>query len=344
MTLIILVSCLSTLLGTRRRTSRGYKLSLMRSCRPGKLSVEILRISFCLIFVGCNRDATPDAKDSAAAVAPTVTEKPSTSANTGWDESSAGQFLILSAADDGISAALVLPNESDSTLAKTRNFHIESFANISVDLFSPAGAAGKSTIAVNVQQPPAEGCLVWPGVRLITKPSGSWTVGFSAGLARPIQIDSVEKLGPGDSLSVTTELIKQASAVSMTGGDQAFQGLPFIVQKAYRLSMGDTTALVGSIVRKINEEANPREEHLLLIVERNGGAGEPYTVSYQNRSAGAEDAVRTNALLAALRFVKTNRAAVVISFEYDDGGQVALLERIANHNWKITWRSAYTGC
>ena len=252
--------------------------------------------------------------------------------------------MILSAADDGVSAALVLPNETDSTLTKTGNFHIDGFANIAVDLFSPAGAAGRSTIAVNAQQLPAEGCLVWPGVRLITKPSGSWKVGFSAGLAKPIQIDSVEKLGPSDSLSVTTELIKQASALSLTGGDPAFQGLPFIVQRAYRLSMGDTTALVGSIVRKINEEANPREEHLLLIVERNGGGGGSYSVSYQSRSAGAEDAVRTNAVLAAVRFVKTNRAAIVISFEYDDGGQVALLERVASHTWKITWRSAYTGC
>jgi hypothetical protein len=236
-----------------------------------------------------------------------------------------------------------MPNETDSSLAKTRTFQIDSLANTSVDLFNPAGAVGKSNIAVNLQQPSAEGCLVWPGVRLVTKPSDMWTVGFSSGHAKSIQIDSVEKLSPSDSLSVTTELVKQASALSVNG-DPAFRGLPFIVQKAYRLSMGDTTALIGSIVRKINEEANPREEHLLLIIERNGGSDVPYSVSYENRSAGAEDAVRTTAILAAVRFVKTNRAAIVVSFEYDDGGQVALLERFADHVWKITWRSAYTGC
>lgn len=314
----------------------------MRSSCPDKIVSLILSLGFCLVPVACRRDVKP-AADSATATAPTVANKPSASINTGWDESSAGQFLILSAADDGITAALVMPNETDSSLAQKGTFRVDTFTNTPVDLFSPAGNAGKSSLAVNSQQLPAEGCLVWPGARLISKPAGSWTVGFPAGHAKSIQIDSVEKLGQGDSLSITTELVKQASALSMHG-DPAFRGLPFIVQKAYRLSMGDTTALVGSVVRKINEEANPREEHLLLIVERYGGQDSPYAVSYQNRTAGAEADVRTTAILAAVRFVKTNKAAIVISFEYDDGGQVALLERGVSHSWKITWRSAYTGC
>ncbi len=251
--------------------------------------------------------------------------------------------MILSAADDGITAALVLPNETDSALVKTRTFPIDAFANTSVDVFGTAGAAGSSRVAVNLQQPSAEGCLAWPAVRLVTKPQNAWKVGFAAGYAKPVQIDTIEKLEQGDSLGITTELVGQASTLSMRG-DPAFQGLPFFVRKAYRLSMGDTTVFIGRIVRKINEEANPREEHLLLIIERIGSPGAPFMVSYQSRSAGAEDAVRTTVILAAVRFAKTNRAAIVVSFEYDDGGQVALLERTTSHSWKVTWRSAYTGC
>lgn len=301
----------------------------------------ILVLSFAV--VACGRDTKQNPGDSAQVAVPTVPDVAVGAVNTGWDENSAGPFMILSAADDGITAALVLPNETDSALVKARTFPVDTFANVSVNLFSTAGAAGSSRVAVNSQQPSTEGCLVWPGVRLVTKPQSAWTVGFAAGYAKPIQIDSVEKLGRVDSLSITTELVKHASALSMDG-DPAFQGLAFIVQKAYRLSMGDTTALVGSIVRKINEEANPREERWLLIIERIGGPDASYVVSYQSRSAGAEDAVRTNSILAAIRFVKTNKAAIVISFEYDDGSQVALLERGTNHSWKITWRSAYTGC
>jgi Archaeal flagella assembly protein J len=315
----------------------------MHSCRPQKFLIVLSSFGLSFYTMSCGRDTRSNAEDSAKTIVPTAESSPVSAANTGWDENSAGQFMILSAADDGITAALVLPRETDSTLASSRTFQIDSFANASVDLFSTAGAAGKSNIAVNSQQPPAEGCLVWPAIRLVTKPSSPWTVGFRAGYAKTIQIDSVEKLSASDSLSVTTALVKQASVISMKG-DPAFQGLPFIIRKAYRLSIGDTTALIGSIVRKINEEANPREEHLLLIVEQVGGSEAPYSVVYQNRSAGAEDAVRTNAVLAAVRFVKTNRAAIVLSFEYDDGGQVALLERVASNAWKITWRSAYTGC
>jgi hypothetical protein len=315
----------------------------MYFCRPLKIVAVLSSVLLCFAITSCGRDVKSNTADSASAVVPVAANRVQTTINTGWDEVSAGQFIVLPASDDGTTAGLVLPNETDSTLSSSRVFQVDSFANAAVDLFNTAGAAGKSNIAVNSQQAPAEGCLVWPGVRLISKPSGPWTVGFRAGYAKPIQIDSVEKLSASDSLSVTTEMIKQASAISVTG-DPAFRGLPFTVQKAYRISMGDTTALIGTIVRKINEEANPREEHLLLILERTGGADAPYSVAYQNRSAGAEDAVRTSAVLAAVRFVRTNQAAIVLAFEYDDGGQVALVERISAGLWKITWRSAYTGC
>jgi hypothetical protein len=315
----------------------------MRVHRPQKISRVILSLGFFSLFVACGRDAKPGSEDSAQAVATPVTNKPAPSVGTGWDENAAGTFMLISAADDGITAALVMPNETDSSMVLKKTFQVDALANTPVDLFNAAGAAGNSSIAVNSQQLPNEGCLVWPAARLVTKPSGTWTVGFSAGHVRPIQIDSVEKLGQADSVNITTELVKQASALSVNA-DPAFRGLPFIVRKAYRLSMGETTALVGSIVRKINEEANPREEHLLLIVERNGGPDSPYAVAYQNRTSGAEADVRTNAVLAAVRFVKTNTPAIVLLFEYDDGGQLALLERVANHTWKITWRSAYTGC
>jgi hypothetical protein len=125
--------------------------------------------------------------------------------------------------------------------------------------------------------------------------------------------------------------------------DPAFQGLPFIVQRGYRTSSGKTSILIGSIVRKINEEATPRVESLLLIAERSDSSGD-YVNAFQSRASGTEDDVRTNAVVAAVHFVHTNRPALVVSFEYDDGGQIALIERVADHDWRITWRSAYTGC
>jgi hypothetical protein len=314
----------------------------MSSPRPLKRLAVGLFLSGYLGSLGCNRDTKPEVADSLKTAAPAANVTHTGLRNTGWDESAAGSFMVLSVADDPINAALVLPQETDSTLSKMGAFNLDDFANIAVDLIGPGGAVGKSSIAINAQQLPAEGCLVWPSVRLTVKPLQAWKVGFAADHAAAIKMDSVEQLGAADSSSVTTELAKQASAIS-SNDDPAFQGLPFIVQKAYRLSLGDTADIVASIVRKINEEANPREERLLLIIERTSNGGD-YSVAFQTRSAGSEDVVRTNTMLAAVRFVRTNRVALVVSFEYDDGGQVALLERVAPRSWKITWRSAYTGC
>jgi hypothetical protein len=146
---------------------------------------------------------------------------------------------------------------------------------------------------------------------------------------------------PADSLSITTELARLASALPASN-DPAFQGLPFSVRKAYRSKIGQTSLLVGDIVRKINEEANPLEERLLLIAER--GSGDAYSTVFHSRAAGSEEIVRTNEILAAVKFNKGNRPAIVVAFEYENGSRIALIERLSGTAWKLTWRSAYAGC
>ena len=168
-------------------------------------------------------------------------------------------------------------------------------------------------------------------------------MGFVRGMAKTLPLDSLEGASSADSLLITTELARLASALS-TSGDPAFQGLPFAVRKAYRFTTGTTTAIVGDVVRRINEEANPREEHHLLVAERVSPGSGGYVTAFYSRAAGAEEAVRTNDILSAVRFVRSERPAIVVSFDYEDGGRVALIERTGNHSWKITWRSAYTGC
>jgi hypothetical protein len=250
--------------------------------------------------------------------------------------------MVLAAADNPLSAAVVLPEESDSSLAAMTAFRLDSLANLPVDLFGAAGSAGQSSLKVNSQKAATEGCVAWPVAQLASQPSLPWKVGFVKGYATPLLLDSIDGMSPADSVSVTTELAKLASAASVKS-DPTFQGLPFIVQKGYRTTFDKTSILIGSIVRKINEEATPRVENLLLVAEKPDGSGD-YATVFQSRTSGTEDDVRTNAVVAAVHFVHTNRPALVVSFEYDDGGQVALLERVADHEWRITWRSAYTGC
>ena len=263
-------------------------------------------------------------------------------ANTGWNQLVAGPVMLLASGDDPLSAAVVLPEQTDSTLSVVEIFHLDSLSKLVVDLFGRGRTMGQSGLVVATQQP-GDGCIAWPVARLSGSVAKGWRVGFERGRAKPVPLDSIEGMSSGDSTTITNELVRIASAATASG-DQSFQGLPFTVQKAYRMSFGTISVLVGNIVRKINEEDNPREERLLLVAERSESTRGSYVGSFQSRSAGTEDAVRTNGLLAALSFVQTNTPALVISFRYEEGGQVALLERVANHEWKITWKSAYTGC
>ena len=159
----------------------------------------------------------------------------------------------------------------------------------------------------------------------------------------PLALDSIEAFSSADSMSVTAEMARLASALP-SASDSAFQGLPFAVRKAYRVISSQPPLLIGDIVRKINEEANPREEHILLIAEKTSTSSPPYQTVFHSRATGSEEQVRTTELLAAGRLVHGGQIFLVVSFGYENGNRVVLIERSSNSQWRITWRSAYTGC
>jgi hypothetical protein len=126
-------------------------------------------------------------------------------------------------------------------------------------------------------------------------------------------------------------------------GSTAFAGIPYFVRKGYRLALSPSSILIAEVVRRINEEANPREEHLLLLAERSRSDA-PYRVGFYKRSAGAEESLETSEILGAVRFVRSRRLAFAVTFDYEDGGKVGLLERVGVGTWRIVWKSAYTDC
>ena len=160
-------------------------------------------------------------------------------------------------------------------------------------------------------------------------------------MATPVPLDSLEGASSADSVLVTTELARLASALPESN-DAVFRGLPFNVKKAYRTKGGPIGLLIGDVVRKINEEANPREEHFLIVAERSSGADGRYTTVFHSRAAGSEEVVRTNEILAVVRFVNGGNTAVIVSFEYENGGRLAFIEQTSEKVWKTSWRSAYT--
>ena len=301
----------------------------------------VASLSLIFLVIGCKPDNRTSGTDTAAVSPKPVAPVVPPARNTGWEDSIAGPVILLANAESPKLASVVYPSLTDSVFAQAGAPAGDSLAGMSFDLFHRSGGTGSARLLSRVGSMSAEGCISWPVATFEDTVARVWQAGFQRGVATPLPLDSLENATSADSLSVTTELARLASALPASN-DPAFQGLPFAVRKAYRSRFGQTSLLIGDIVRKINEEANPRAEHLLLIAERTPDGA--YSTVFHSRSAGSEEVVRTSDILAAVRFVKGSRIAIVVMFEYENGNRVALIERSANRGWRLTWRSAYAGC
>jgi hypothetical protein len=291
------------------------------------------------MVTGC-RAEKPRVNSDSASVANKRQTVTGLTSGTGWD-SVAGSFLVIPGSDSS-DAAVVLPGLTDTLLNSTKHFELSGLDNATLDLFSLRGFVGSSSLHVSSQQAEAVGCLAWPEGQLSGVVPAQWRVGLEAGKASGIKVVPVDATQGKDSTTLIADVLKVALQLPQ-GGDAAFKGIPFSVRNAYRLITPETSVIVAEVVRKINEEANPREEHVLVVAER-GSAVSAYKLAFDMISAGVEESLQTTDLLAAINVVKTNRLAVVVSFDYEDGGKIGLLERISEGNWQLIWKSAYTGC
>lgn len=187
-------------------------------------------------------------------------------------------------------------------------------------------------------------CRVWP-VRLSQTDSATtaWAVGFVGGRVAALSLDSVEVLSSRDSMALAAEASRLASAV--TGQTSpSFQGLRFTAHSVRRFRVpGGTEALVAHVIRKVNQEANPQEEHTLLIAERDSGAAAGrYSVVYSERTQGLEEAVTTPEVVAAITI--ESRAALVIARDGEAGVAYAMIERTSRGQWRLRWTSGLTRC
>jgi hypothetical protein len=289
----------------------------------------------------CREKPSGSSADSAAkrsAATPAITGSLTV---TGWD-STAGPVMLVAMSRASPEVAIVLPGLTDSTLALTSRFELAALENTSVELFSSRGLDGSSVLRTSSQPGNSTGCVSWPIGRLTHVPPMGWRIGFEKGKVVGLPLDSLEGMGSADSSRFAMSILRAVGSLG-TGGDAAFRGIPYFIRKGYRLTLPSSSVLIAEVVRRINEEANPREEHLLLLAERSGNEMD-YRVAFSERSAGAEEVIETSEILAAVRFTGSNRVALAITFDYEDGGKVALLERVTAGNWRIVWKSAYTDC
>lgn len=291
-----------------------------------------------LVVLAC-RDKGQGAGDSARGSLPPVSASvPGNSTN--WDMD-AGPVMLISMGNGTDSAAVILPDVSDSTIALVQGKNAP-VGGLTFDLFGRTGKLEASKAVTAIRSDSTHDCYAWPvvGVRAA---SPGWRVGFTSGHAQAIKLDSIEAMSSTDSASLAAALAR-AAATLPSASDPTFRGLPFRVRLAYTFRLDSVDVVIADVVRSVNEEANPRLEHLFIIGERPAGTTGKFIPAYYSRTAGAEEATPASEVLAAVLIGSSRRPAVVVNIENDEGRQLGLIERTTPGEWRSVWRSAYTDC
>jgi hypothetical protein len=151
-------------------------------------------------------------------------------------------------------------------------------------------------------------------------------------------------MSTADSARLAADIARIASALP---GDTAtiFRGLPFVVNAAWRARVPNGQVLVAAVVlRNVNQEANPRQERILLLAERDTTTSSPrYVTQYFERITGLEETVETTDLVAMVLLGTDRRPTLVIARDAGHGLSFGLVEQIGG-KWQHRWNSAYAGC
>jgi len=301
-------------------------------------------------LLACER-STPAAarKDTTIAVVPPresiAVPKP---ASITWD-SSAGPALFVAGATPQ-QALVIAPRYTDSLSLDSVRLDTAALRSLRLDLFGSGRQVGSARIVSAASgSSRTDSCRSWPTARLevASSDTGStapWSVAFEAGRALPLAIDSIEGLATADSARLAADLARLASAVP---GDTAaaFRGLPFVVTKAWRTHVPDgPTVLVAVVVRNVNQEANPRQERILLVAERDTtGPASQFTIRYTERITGREETLETTDPVTIVLLGAERRPALVVTRDTGNGLSYVLIERAAGQ-WRQRWASTYAGC
>jgi hypothetical protein len=273
-----------------------------------------------------------------------VVVKPETSP---WD-STAGPALFV-AGSTPAEAFIIAPRYTETTALDSIQPDSALLGSLQIDLFASGKKVGVARIGSTISSSRTDSCRTWPIARLEgasrdTASPPAWNVAFESGHATEVAIDSIEALQSADSARLAADIARIASALP---GDTsaAFRGLPFVVNKAWRARMPNgQTLLTAVVVRNVNQEANPRQERILLIAERDSGAtASRYTPRYVERKVGLEETLETTDPISIVLLGADRHPTVVVARDAGNGLSYALVERVAGE-WHRRWASAYTGC
>ena len=257
----------------------------------------------------------------------------------------AGPFVVLPTVDGGMLAgSLLLPEAADSAVGDTTGVGAL-MGDGRLELFARGGRVSVAQLSVESAPPVDVGCTAWPVARLAVDAGVTvqpWTAAFAAGRVSAIPLDSIEGMASRDSVALAANLTRLASRLP-DDSSATFRGLPFVVLRAWRARETDSAFVVAVLVRRVNQEDDPKEERLVLVVDAPGIDVAAWRVGWHERASGNEEELVVAEPLLAFR--ATGAQDVRLLFGRDDGvalGAAVLARR--GGEWRVLWESAIAGC
>ena len=306
--------------------------------------VVVASVSACERQPRAKPAETTSTAPETVASAPIV--KPVTAPST-WD-TSAGPVMFVRG-NSPAEAYVVFPSITDSTPAADVHFDSALSRNATVELFQHSGGGEIAHLgALGGGEWDANQCIEWPAAKVqaptATDSTGGWTVAFLKGRAKALPLDSIETMAHADSAKLAADITRLVSTVPNDTA-RTFRGIPFSVRTAYRFTPAPgVDAVVADVVRKLNQEANPLEEHTLIVGERPAGSNAPYRLAYREVTAGSDETLESSDVLAAVEIGSPPHIDLVLARDGYESNAYALLERQPDGKWRLRWTSAHTGC
>lgn len=301
-----------------------------------------------LLGAACDKPAPAPSNDTATVSPPPPQggTTPVAPVETPWDSSAGPVFLAIG--PNATTASVVFPGVASDAEVDASTLDASPFKGVGFDLLANGRVVSGATLSSVVPLDAPEECSGWPLVQLsdvnADTASRSWVVGFERGRLLPIAYDSITALSSSDSSRLAMEVARIASAVP---GDTVaeMRGLPYQVRRAYRFSIAPgVDGMVAEVLRTLNQEANPKQEHLLLLAERDSASRGRFDIAYTERAAGGEELIESSELLAIGRYAPNRDVVVLLARYVGDGVVYALLERTGSRRWRLRWTSPYVGC
>lgn len=298
--------------------------------------------------LACDKPAPPPGNDTPTVSPPLLPTPapPVPAAEAAWDSSAGPVFLTIG--PNASTANVIFPSLAADAEVDATRLDAAPLSGRSFDLLGNGQVVGSATVSGVVPADAPEECSGWPLVQLTGLPGDTaargWAVAFERGRVQAVPYDSLSALTGTDSSRLTMEVARAAIRVP---GDTvaALLGLPYQVRRAYRFAIAPgVEGVIAEVVRTLNQEANPQQEHLLLVAERDSTTRGHYDVAYSERTAGGEETLESSELLTIVRVSPARDVVVVLARYVGDGVVYAWLERMGSRRWRLRWSSPYVGC